>query len=153
VAEVTAQKGARFQAALREHGLDLLLGVGHRLGRLRERGRCQATTSSASRANLDLPVVAAGLADASDMLVDPDRDAMHRGEPDPELFLDAAEHPGVPTARCVVAEGSTRSVATARRAGVQSIAVGPAHEALPGDVRVASLAARPDDAFGRLLVR
>jgi len=51
------------------------------------------------------------------------RDQVSRVKPDPELFLLAARHLGVPPAACVVFEDSANGMRAALRAGMRCVAV------------------------------
>ena len=73
------------------------------------------------------------------------------GKPHPEPFLMAADALKVPPSRCLVVEDSPSGIEAARRAGMRSIAVGPAHASLPATLRVASLADLPIEAFETLI--
>ena len=73
------------------------------------------------------------------------------GKPHPEPFLMAADALTVLPSRCIVVEDSPSGIEAARRAGIRSVAVGPAHASLPATVAVASLADLPPDAFEALI--
>jgi beta-phosphoglucomutase-like phosphatase (HAD superfamily) len=77
-------------------------------------------------------------------------DDVHRGKPDPEVFLVAASRLGVPPDRCVVVEDAAAGVEAARRGGMKSVGVGgPALRA--ADVHVASLTELEPEDFDRLI--
>ena len=57
-----------------------------------------------------------GLADAFDFVAT--RDDVEHGKPDPEIYLLAAEHLGIPAERCVAIEDSPNGVLSASRAGM-----------------------------------
>jgi beta-phosphoglucomutase len=75
---------------------------------------------------------------------------VHRGKPEPGVFLAAAQRLGVEPARSVVVEDAAAGIEAARRGGMRSIGVGgdALHEA---DVLVTSLADLPSDTFDRLV--
>jgi len=65
----------------------------------------------------------------------------------------AADDLTVPPSRCLVVEDSASGVEAARRAGMCSVAVGPAYASLPATLAVASLDELPLDAFEALLAQ
>ncbi|TNM70318.1 HAD family phosphatase [Streptomyces sp. NP160] len=71
-------------------------------------------------------------------------DAVKRGKPAPDPYLEAARRLGVDPARCVALEDSTTGVTSALAAGVPTVGVPCVVEleARPGLVRVASLEGR-----------
>jgi HAD superfamily hydrolase (TIGR01509 family) len=54
---------------------------------------------------------------------------VRRGKPDPEVYLTAAAHLGVPPAVCVVFEDAVVGVEAARRAGMAVVGLTTAHAA------------------------
>ena len=76
---------------------------------------------------------------------------VHRGKPDPEVYLKAAQRVGIPPERCIVVEDAVAGVEGARRAGMRSIGVSHHGTQLPADVVVASLDLLQADAFDALL--
>ena len=76
---------------------------------------------------------------------------VHRGKPDPEVYLLAATRVGVPGNRCIVVEDGVAGIEGARRAGMRSIGVSHNGKDLQADVVVESLELLEPDAFDRLL--
>jgi len=75
---------------------------------------------------------------------------VHRGKPDPEVFLVSAQRLGVEPVRAIVVEDAAAGIEAARRGGMRSIGVGG--DALrAADVLVTSLADLPSDGFDRLV--
>jgi beta-phosphoglucomutase len=73
------------------------------------------------------------------------------GKPHPQPFLAAADALEVPPSRCLVIEDSPSGIEAARRAGMYSVAVGPAHASLPATIATASLADLLSGAFEALI--
>ncbi len=146
---ISAQKEERFRAMVRAEGLRLLPGVASRLDASRAAGWRQGLVTSAPRANVDTMLAALGISAYFDVVITGDDVAC--GKPDPEPFLLAAERLQAPPSRCVVVEDSSSGIEAARRAGMPSVAVGPAHTALPATLKAATLAELAPDAFATLL--
>ena len=137
-----------YRTLARQEGLEPLPGAVAWLQRLDEEGWRQAIASSAPRLNVDTMVGAiqcerffAAVVAAEDV---------HRGKPDPEIFLTAARRLAVPPVRCVVVEDAEAGVRAAHAAGMRCIGVsrgGP----LAADIVAASLAELPRDAFSALI--
>jgi len=116
--------------------------------RLAQGGWKQAIASSAPRANVETMARVLKLDGMMGALVS--ADDVHRGKPDPEVFLVSARRLGVEPARSVVVEDAAAGIEAARRAGMKSIGAGG--DALrAADVVVTSLADLPRDAFDRLV--
>jgi beta-phosphoglucomutase len=148
IARIGDAKEAAYRRLVAEGGLAPLPGAAGWLRRLGEAGWRQAIASSAPRLNVEVVLRAlelerwfAALVSAEDVSV---------GKPAPDVFLAAAARLGVPPARCVVVEDAEAGIEAARRAGMRSVGVGG--DALgAADIRVASLADLPPDAFDRLV--
>jgi len=142
------EKEAHFRRLVAEGPLHPLPGAVEWIERLAAGGWRQAIASSAPRANvetmarvLDLERWMGALLSAEDV---------HRGKPDPEVFLVAASRLGVEPARSIVVEDAAAGIEAARRGGMRSIGVGG--DALrAADVHVASLADLPAETFDRLV--
>ncbi|HEX8336578.1 MAG TPA: HAD family phosphatase [Pyrinomonadaceae bacterium] len=150
ITRVGDAKEIAYRRLVREHGIDLLPGVGRWLDRLRGEGWLQAVASSAPRANLVVIVEALGLSDyfaavasAEDVTV---------GKPDPQVFLVAAARLGVEPGRCVVVEDAPAGTEAARRAGMRCVGVLSSHASLRADTVVRTLEELPETAFDDLLV-
>jgi beta-phosphoglucomutase-like phosphatase (HAD superfamily) len=76
---------------------------------------------------------------------------VHKGKPDPEVYLIAASRVGASPHRCIVVEDAVAGVEGARSAGMRSIGVNRNGNHLPADVVVSSLELLGADAFERLL--
>ena len=149
VERISAIKEERFRALVREEGLELLPGVAARLRASRDAGWQQALVTSAPRANAETMLDVLGITEFFSVVVTGDDVAL--GKPHPEPFLMAADALNVPPSRCLVVEDSPSGIEAARRAGMRSIAVGPAHASLPATLRIASLTDLPPDALETLI--
>jgi len=149
VERISAIKEEHFRALVREEGLELLPGVAARLLASRDAGWRQALVTSAPRANAETMLDVLGIGAFFGTVVTGDDVAL--GKPHPQPFLAAADALKVPPLRCLVVEDSPSGIEAARRAGMRSIAVGPAHASLPATVAVASLADLPHDTFETLI--
>ena len=78
-------------------------------------------------------------------------DDVHRGKPDPEVYLLAASRVGVPPDRCIVVEDAVAGIEGAHRAGMRSIGVARNGKHLAADVVVESLDRLDSGAFEMLL--
>jgi len=149
VERISAIKEERFRALVRKEGLQLLPGAAARLRASRDAGWRQALVTSAPRANAETMLDVLGIGAFFSVVVTGDDVAL--GKPHPQPFLAAARALKVPPSRCLVVEDSPSGIEAACRAGIRSIAVGPAHASLPATLGVASLADLPHDAFEALL--
>lgn len=75
---------------------------------------------------------------------------VHKGKPDPEVYLTAASRVGVPPGRCIVVEDAA-GIEGARSAGMRSIGVSHNGKYLSADVVVQSLDLLDLDAFETLV--
>jgi beta-phosphoglucomutase len=140
-----------YRHLVRKDGISPLPGVANWLNRLHNEGWLQAIASAAPRANVEVVLEALlashffeGIVSAEDV---------HRGKPDPEVYLTAASRVGATPDRCIVVEDAAAGVEGARRAGMRSIGVSHNGKHLPADVVVKSLDLLEPDAFDTLLVR
>ena len=124
-------------------------GVARWLRRLHKRGWQQAIASAAPRANIDAVLEALSANDIFQGIVS--AEDVHRGKPDPEVYLLAASRVGVPAERCIVVEDAGAGIEGARRAGMRSIGVSHNGKDLHADLVVQSLELLEPDAFDRLL--
>ena len=143
-------KEALYRRFARAEGLIPLQGSIEWVTRLRQQGWRQAIASSAPKANVDVMLEAAGIADLIDAVVS--AEDVSAGKPDPQVFLAAAARLQVPPDRCVVVEDAAAGIEGAKRGGMKSIGVS-ASAVLHADVFVRSLADLPEDIFERLLER
>jgi|KBSMisStaDraftv2_1062788.scaffolds.fasta_scaffold18055_2 beta-phosphoglucomutase len=155
--EVTAEridkiadaKEEMYRGLIRRYGIAPLPGVERWVHRLREEGWVQAIASAAPRANVDAilealsgTLVFQGVVSAEDV---------HRGKPDPEVYLVAASRVGASPERCIVVEDAAVGIEGARRAGMRSIGVNRNGAPLAADLTVQSLDLLGPDAFVTLL--
>jgi HAD superfamily hydrolase (TIGR01509 family) len=138
-----------YRHLVRKDGISPLPGVASWLNRLHNEGWLQAIASAAPRANVEVVLEALlashffeGIVSAEDV---------HRGKPDPEVYLTAASRVGAMPDRCIVVEDAVAGVEGARRAGMRSIGVSHNGKHLPADLVVTSLDLLEPDAFDTLL--
>ena len=124
-------------------------GVAVWLDRLHKDGWHQAVASAAPRANIDAVLEALSADHLFQSIVS--AEDVHRGKPDPEVYVLAASRVGVPAERCIVVEDAAAGVEGARRAGMRSIGVSHNGKDLRADVVVESLEQLEPHAFDRLL--
>jgi beta-phosphoglucomutase len=115
------EKEDRYRAAARRQGVVPLPGVRTLLEGLQRIGAAQAIGSSAPRANLELILELAKVAQFFDAVVS--SEDTQRGKPDPQVFLIAAERLGISPSRCVVLEDAVAGVEAAHAGGMRCIAV------------------------------
>jgi len=149
VERIADAKEARYRALVRGRGIELLPGVRRLLDHLGRDGWRQAIASSAPRANVTTVLEVLGIGGLFQAAIA--GEDVHRGKPDPEVFLLAAAKLGAAPRRCVVVEDAPYGTEAARRAGMKSIGVCSSHGSLEADCVLASLADLPEDQFARLL--
>lgn len=149
VERISNRKEAGFRSLLRAEGLQFLPGVECWLAAGVARGWRQALVTSAPRPNVETMLEVLHLSDFFQVVVTGDDVTL--GKPNPQPFLRAADLLAVPPARCLVIEDSPAGIEAARRAGMRSIAVGPAHAALPASLAVSSLENLAPDVLDALL--
>ncbi len=143
-------KEASYRALIAAEGIAALPGAAEWVRRLHDEGWLQAIASSAPRLNVEVVRRALGFEGLIETFVA--AEDVHRGKPDPEVFLAAAAHLQVLPSRCVVVEDAAAGIEAARRAGMRCIGVGDV--AIAGaDVHVRSLADLPPRAFEDLIDR
>jgi beta-phosphoglucomutase len=140
-------KEEMYRDLVRRDGVSPLPGVTNWLHRLHSQGWLQAIASSAPRANVEAILEALAAADIFQTIVS--AEDVHRGKPDPEVYLTAAARVGALPGRCIVVEDAESGIEGARNAGMKSIGVSRKH--LAADVVVQSLDELDSDAFDRLL--
>lgn len=124
-------------------------GVAAWLDRLHKDGWQQAVASAAPRANIDAVLEALSVNHVFQGIVS--AEDVHRGKPDPEVYLLAASRVGVPPERCIVVEDAGAGIEGARRAGMRSIGISHDGKDLQADVVVEHLDLLQPDAFEHLL--
>jgi len=137
-----------YRRRVRRNGISPLPGVANWLHRLHEEGWLQAIASAAPRANIDAVLEALSATTIFQGIVS--AEDVHRGKPDPEVYLTAAARVGVAPDRCIVVEDAIAGIEGARRAGMRSIGVSRNGANLPADIVVQSLELLEPDAFDRL---
>jgi HAD superfamily hydrolase (TIGR01509 family) len=149
VKRIGEAKEQRYRHLLRHVGIAFEPGVSNWVHRLHQLGWQQAIASAAPRANVDAVLEALSANYSFQCIVS--AEDVHRGKPDPEVYLVAAVRVGVPAERCIVVEDAAAGIEGARRAGMRSIGVSHNGKDLPADLVVHSLELLPADAFDSLL--
>src|SRR5208282_3834311 len=145
VAQITNTKEELYRQLIREHGISPLPGVASCIHWLHEQGWLQAIASAAPRLNIDVVLEALAAAHCFQAIVS--ADDVHRGKPDPEVYLLAASRVGAQPDRCIVVEDATAGIEGAHRAGMRSIGVARNGKHLAADIVVQSLDRLDSDAF------
>jgi beta-phosphoglucomutase len=149
IEQIGQAKEELYRKLVHQVGITLEPGVAGWLHRLQKDGWQQAVASAAPRANIDAVLAALSLKDLFQGIIS--AEDVHRGKPDPEVYLLAASGLGVPAERCIVVEDAGAGIEGARRAGMRSIGISNNAKNLRADVVVDSLALLEVDAFDRLL--
>ncbi len=142
-------KEGLYRDLVRKNGISPLPGVASWVHRLHEQGWLQAIASSAPRLNIEVVLEALGACHCFQGIVS--AEDVHRGKPDPEVYLTAASRVGVPPERCIVVEDAAAGIEGARRAGMRSIGVSHKDNHLGANVVVQSLDLLGSSAFEELL--
>ena len=149
-ARISESKETMYRHLVRRDGISPLPGVADWVRRLHGQGWRQAIASAAPRANIETVLEALSATHIFDAVVS--AEDVHRGKPDPEVYLLAAARVGVAPVRCVVVEDAAAGIDAARAAGMRSIGVGKNSKRLAGaDFVVRSLDLLNSDAFNTLL--
>ena len=138
-----------YRHLVRRVGIAPESGVATWLDRLHKHGWQQAIASAAPRANIAAVLEVLSVKHVFQSIVS--AEDVHRGKPDPEVYLLAASRVGVPAERCIVVEDAGAGIEGARRAGMRSIGINHDGKDLQADVVVKSLDQLEPDAFDRLL--
>ena len=149
IERIANAKEERYRDLVRKNGISPLPGVASWVHRLHEQGWLQAVASSAPRANIEVVLEALAATHSFQAVVS--AEDVHKGKPDPEVYLAAASRVGVPPQKCIVVEDAVAGIEGARRAGMRSIGVSRDGEHLAADVVVTSLDLLDADAFETLL--
>src|SRR5271156_300507 len=128
-AAATAERAERISNAkeefyrqlVRTEGMKPLPGVANWLQRLHEQGWLQAVASAAPRANVEIVLEALSVTHFFQGIVS--AEDVHRGKPDPEVYLTAASRVGASSGSCIVVEDAVAGIEGARSAGMRSIGV------------------------------
>jgi HAD superfamily hydrolase (TIGR01509 family) len=142
-------KEERYRHLVRTEGMSPLPGVAGWLHQLHQQEWLQVIASAAPRANVVVVLAALSAAHFFQGIVS--AEDVHKGKPDPEVYLIAASRVGVAPDRCIVVEDAAAGVEGARRAGMRSIGVSPNGKRLAADVVVKSLDLLAPNAFETLL--
>ena len=149
IAQVANAKEELYRDLVRKNGMPPLPGVATWIRRLHERGWLQAIASAAPRPNIDVVLDALKAADRFQGIVS--AEDVHKGKPDPEVFLLAASRVGAPPDRCIVVEDAVAGIQGARSAGMRTVGVSHNGNHLPADIVVKSLDLLDPNAFDKLL--
>ena len=149
IERIANAKEELYRQLVRTEGMTPLPGVANWLRRLHEQGWLQAIASAAPRANVEIVLEALSAAHLFQAVVS--AEDVHKGKPDPEVYLIAASRVGASPDKCIVVEDAVAGVEGARRAGMRSIGVSHDGSSLPADLVVKSLDFLAPDAFETLL--
>ena len=149
IERIANSKEELYRQLVRRDGISPLPGVANWLRRLHREGWLQAIASAAPRANIEAVLEALSATHIFQGIVS--AEDVHRGKPDPEVYLAAAARVRVSPDQCIVVEDAAAGVEGARRARMRSIGVSHNGAHLPADVVVQSLEFLGWDAFEMLL--
>jgi len=149
IQRISDAKEALYRQHVRRQGISPLPGALKWLHLLHRKGWQQAIASAAPRANIETILDVLQIRHCFQAIVS--ADDVHRGKPDPEVFLTAASKLSVAPKHCIVVEDAEHGIEAARAAGMKSIGVSQNGKHLPADLAVRSLDLLDDKAFDRLL--
>jgi beta-phosphoglucomutase family hydrolase len=142
-------KESIYRQLVRQHGISALPGALERIHRLHRQGWLQAIASAAPRANVETILDVLHASEYFQAIVS--ADDVHRGKPDPEVFLMAASKLGVAPKHCIVVEDAEQGIEAAHAAGMKAIGVSQNGKQLSADIVVRSLDLLDANAFNTLL--
>ena len=142
-------KEALYRKHVREQGIVALPGALQWVNRLHREGWRQAIASAAPRANIETILDVLHASGSFQAIVS--ADDVHRGKPDPEVFLIAATKLDVAPNHCIVVEDAKHGIEAACAAGMKSIGVSQMGQHLRADITVRSLDLLDENAFDCLL--
>ena len=142
-------KEALYRQHVRQQGISPLPGALEWIHLLHGQGWRQAIASAAPRANIETILDVLHASEYFETVVS--AEDVHRGKPDPEVFLTAATKLGVAPKHCIVVEDAEHGIQAARAAGMKSIGVSQNGKPLPADIVVRSLDLLDKKAFDCLL--
>jgi beta-phosphoglucomutase len=142
-------KEALYREHVRQKGIAPLPGALEWVRLLHREGWRQAIASAAPRANIETILDVLHASRCFQAIVS--ADDVHRGKPDPEVFLVAATKLGVTPNHCIVVEDAQHGIEAARAAGMKSIGVNQNDKQLSADVVVRSLEFLDANVFDTLL--
>ena len=149
IERIANSKEELYRQLVRRDGISPLPGVANWVRRLHREGWLQAIASAAPRANIEAVLEALSATHIFQGIVS--AEDVHRGKPDPEVYLAAAARVRVSPDQCIVVEDAAAGVEGARRARMRSVGVSHNGAHLPADVVVQSLEFLGWDAFEMLL--
>jgi beta-phosphoglucomutase len=149
IEKISSAKEELYRDLIRKHGVAPLPGVATWVRRLHEQGWHQAIASAAPRPNIDVVLEALSAGHYFQGIVS--AEDVHKGKPDPEVYLIAASRVGASPSRSIVVEDAAAGVEGARSAGMRSIGISRNGKHLAADVVVQSLDLLGPDAFNILL--
>jgi len=149
IARIGNVKEELYRDLVRKNGILPLPGVASWVHRLHEHGWLQAIASAAPRTNVEVVLEALAAAHCFQAIVS--AEDVHRGKPDPEVYLMAASQVGASPDRCIVVEDAVAGVEGAHSAGMRCIGVSHNGKRLSADVVVQSLDLLDSNAFDTLL--
>jgi HAD superfamily hydrolase (TIGR01509 family) len=149
IERIANSKEELYRQLVRRDGISPLPGVANWVRRLHREGWLQAVASAAPRANIEAVLEALSATHIFQGIVS--AEDVHRGKPDPEVYLAAAARVRVSPDQCIVVEDAAAGVEGARRARMRSVGVSHNGAHLPADVVVQSLEFLGWDAFEMLL--
>ncbi|GAB4031808.1 HAD family hydrolase [Spirosoma gilvum] len=121
---LTEEKEAIYRELYRPH-LQPTPGLIAFLNALKAAGVRMAVGTSAPESNVGFTLDGLPLRPYFDAIVD--ASMIHKGKPDPEIYLTAAQRVGVEPARCVVFEDAFAGIEAGLRAGMKVIALATTH--------------------------
>jgi HAD superfamily hydrolase (TIGR01509 family) len=149
IEQIGDAKEELYRQIVRDRGLAPLPGALEWVQLLQQKGWRQAIASAAPRANIETILDVLHASECFEAIVS--AGDVHRGKPDPEVFLIAAAKLGVAPKHCIVVEDAEHGIEAARAAGMKSIGVSQNGKHLPADLVVRSLNVLDANAFDRLL--
>lgn len=142
ITRLSLRKEELYREIVRTQGLQPLPGVRTWLDRLDDAALPYAIASSSHRENITTVLQTLGLEGRFPRMITSEN--VHRGKPDPEVFLLAAQSLKLPASRCVVFEDALPGIEAGLRAGAAVVAVSTTHP--PADLTAADrIVARMDE--------
>jgi beta-phosphoglucomutase family hydrolase len=150
IQHVGKAKEVLYRQLVCEHGIAPLPGALEWVNLLHRQSWGQAIASAAPSANVETILDVLHASECFEAIVS--AEDVHRGKPDPEVFLIAANKLGVAPKHCIVVEDAEHGIEAARAAGMKSIGVSQNGKHLPADIAVRSLDLLDTNAFDSLLL-
>lgn len=110
-----------FQKHVKEHGIDVKVGVIELLTFLESHDIPKALATSTRKVGADQSLKLAGLREHFSILTCGDE--IKRGKPEPDIYLLAAERLGIDPSRCIAFEDSEPGIRAASSAGMRALMV------------------------------